>query len=77
MNEQQYIKGFNHGYLLSQHEPELLNQLLQSPVKDNDYFDGLTSGHKEYEMEKTHDKSKIEKDINSREMNKDEGRDKE
>jgi uncharacterized membrane protein YgcG len=53
MNEQQYIKGFNNGYLLSQHEPELLQQILQSPIKDNDYFNGLKSGHKEYEMEKT------------------------
>jgi uncharacterized protein (DUF2249 family) len=73
MNEQKYIKGFNHGYILSQHDPELLNQLLQSPNKENDYFDGLKSGHEEYEMEKakqpmpdklhSHDKNKdIEKD---------------
>lgn len=33
MNEQQYIKGFNHGYLLSQHEPELLNQLCNLPSR--------------------------------------------
>lgn len=70
-HEQQYIKGFNHGYILSQHEPELLQQLLQSPVKDNDYFDGLTSGHKEYEMEKSrqplidkhHNHNRNDKDI--------------
>ena len=53
MNEQQYIKGFNHGYLLSQHEPDLLNQLLQSSIKENDYFDGLTSGNKECVSEKS------------------------
>lgn len=52
MNEQQYIKGFNHGYLLSQHELELINQLLRSPVQDNDYFKGLAHGHFEHFKEK-------------------------
>lgn len=51
-NEKHFTKGFNAGYLLSQHEPELLKQLLKSPNTDNEYIQGLTLGQKQYDREK-------------------------
>ena len=52
MNQEQFIKGFNHGYTLSQHEPELLAKLLKAPNDKSDYFQGIVHGHKEREKEK-------------------------
>ncbi|MBS1509391.1 MAG: hypothetical protein JST86_01005 [Bacteroidetes bacterium] len=48
--DKQYIKGFNAGYLLSQHEPELLKQLLKTK-EANEYFKGLKSGKKQHDRE--------------------------
>jgi len=75
MEEQQYIRGFNHGYLLTKHLPELVAKLvkhIQSTA--NDYLAGFFSGKEEYEleysrdqlneMEKLRDRAKdIERDI--------------
>jgi hypothetical protein len=52
-NEKSYIKGFNAGYLLNQHEPELMKQILATPQdKNNDYFSGLQDGKKQHDKEK-------------------------
>jgi hypothetical protein len=52
-NEKNYTKGFNAGYLLNQHEPALLKQILATPQdKDNDYFSGLQDGKKQHDKEK-------------------------
>lgn len=50
--EKQYIKGFNAGYLLSKHEPELLKKILNSPASDKEYCEGLHSGKKQHDSEK-------------------------
>lgn len=50
--EEKYKKGFNNGYLLAQHEPELLNKIIKERNPGNEYFSGLLSGRKEYEREK-------------------------
>ena len=50
-NEEQYIKGFNSGYLLAKHEPELAQQLVIQKNDESDYFRGLVSGKKEYDRE--------------------------
>jgi hypothetical protein len=47
-----YTKGFNAGYLLSQHEPELLKQLLKTENTSSMYFQGLTLGQKQHDREK-------------------------
>lgn len=47
----QYLKGFNNGYLLSKHDPNLAAQLTAQPNDQNEYFKGLTAGKKEYERE--------------------------
>lgn len=49
--EQLYTKGFNNGYLLARHEPELATKLSASPNEQNPYFRGLVFGKQEYEKE--------------------------
>lgn len=52
-NEKNYTKGFNAGYLLEKHEPELIKQIMAAPQgKENDYFTGLQDGKKQYDKEK-------------------------
>ena len=50
-NEQQFITGFNNGYLLAKHEPALLNQIAKTIEPVNDYTSGFISGKEEYEIE--------------------------
>jgi hypothetical protein len=50
--EQLYTKGFNDGYLMSKHEPELLAKLLKSPNDNSEYFQALKDGSKQHEKEK-------------------------
>jgi hypothetical protein len=45
----QYLKGFNNGYQLAKHEPELAAQLTAQPNDHNVYFKGLFSGKQQYE----------------------------
>lgn len=52
----QYIKGFNHGYILAQHDPELAKQLVKRIKSDNHYFKGIVSGKQEYDIEKIREK---------------------
>lgn len=50
--EQQYIKGFNHGYLLTKHLPDLVAKLVKGiRGATGDYFSGFFSGKEEYELE--------------------------
>lgn len=49
--EQQYIHGFNHGYLLTKHEPKLVGQLTKTLQPKTDYLDGFFSGKEEFELE--------------------------
>lgn len=45
-----YIKGFNNGYFLAEHNPTLTEQLIRTET-DNDYIQGLKDGKKTYELE--------------------------
>jgi hypothetical protein len=47
-----YARGYNAGYLLSKHDPELLNGILKSANKDTTYFQALIMGQKEHNREK-------------------------
>jgi hypothetical protein len=49
--DEKYLKGFNSGYLLSKHDPELLDKLLKSP-NDNEYIKGMNMGKKQHDREK-------------------------
>ena len=46
-----YLKGFNNGYLLAKHEPELAAKLMVQPNDQNVYFKALVAGKNEYEAE--------------------------
>ena len=50
--EQQYIRGFNHGYLLTKHLPDLVAKLVKH-IKEttSDYLAGFFSGKEEWELE--------------------------
>lgn len=52
MDEQQFIQGFNEGYLLQKHKPELVEKI-QSALKDSqgERGQGLLAGIKEYQLE--------------------------
>lgn len=48
---EKYIKGFNHGYYLIKHNPELLKSILGSK-SESEYFKGLNDGSKVFEKDK-------------------------
>ena len=47
----QFLKGFNNGYLLAKHDPELAAKLTAHNNERNPYFNGLVGGKQEYEKE--------------------------
>jgi hypothetical protein len=51
-DDHKFIKGFNHGYLLQAHEPQLLAQILKTDNK-GDYVEGLRDGKKQHVKDKT------------------------
>lgn len=53
LNEKQFITGFNAGYLLAEHEPQMLTILLKDIQPINSYISGMSFGHKEYELEQS------------------------
>ena len=50
MDEQQYISGFNRGYLIARHEPELAAKLTITP-NPSPFFTGMMDGKEQYEKE--------------------------
>lgn len=53
--EQQYIKGFNNGFLLAEHAPSLVQKLVPGLQTANDYTDGLIAGSQQYILDKERD----------------------
>ncbi len=51
-NEQQYINGVNHAYVLAKYQSQLLDNLLKSE-SHNDYFIGLKDGKLLYKQERS------------------------
>lgn len=56
--EKEFIKGFNTGYQLSKHDPDLLKQLTKSEANNSDYFKALALGAKQHDREKLLDQLK-------------------
>lgn len=54
-NEKQFIKAFNDGYLLSKHEPELLNAILQGDRSNTPYIQAMALGKEQYDKDKAID----------------------
>lgn len=59
--DRDFTKGFNHGYVLQQHKPELLAGLLKGQAEGHNYFDGLREGGKQYAKEL--DRERVRADI--------------
>jgi len=53
--EQQYIKGFNNGFLLAEHAPGLVQKLVPGLQTVNDYTDGLIAGSQQYSLDREQD----------------------
>ena len=70
MDEQKYIKGFNHGYLLAIHEPELAAKIVSQKNDHNEYFKGFVSGKQEHDMEKLRSRLKTVSKENTPEKTK-------
>ncbi|WP_335974083.1 hypothetical protein [Gaetbulibacter jejuensis] len=67
---EKYIKGFNDGYLLKEHKPKLLENIL-STSSSNDYIQGLKDGERTYSQEKV--KSRTQELKSTRTKNRDLG----
>lgn len=50
--DKQYIKGFNHGYILAEYDPELAKQIVKHPNVQSEYFKGIVSGKQEFDLSK-------------------------
>lgn len=57
---EQTQKGFNQGYLIAKHKPELFKEIFNGLKKepDNHYTSGFLSGGKQVEIEKTKEANK-------------------
>jgi hypothetical protein len=53
-----FQKGFNHGYILAEHEPELATQIVANKNEHSEYFSGIASGKQEHDMEKIRERLK-------------------
>lgn len=51
MNESQFIRGFNCGYVLARFEPRLLNGVLDKIQSNTSFVDGMKLGQVEYQQE--------------------------
>lgn len=51
-SEQLFIKGFNNGYILAKHEPQMLDTLLKEILPNSSYIDGMKWGQLEYQQER-------------------------
>lgn len=50
----EFLKGYNHGYQMAKHEPELLDKVLQAQSGNapNDYSRAMAQGKSQYQHEK-------------------------
>jgi hypothetical protein len=76
--EQLFINGFNNGYLIAEHEPELAAQLIKVPNEHNEYFNGIVLGKQEFDMEKKRERLKgvTRNDVSTKDVTKDVTKDK-
>jgi hypothetical protein len=51
--DQEYIKGYNDGYLLSKHEPKLAENITPALKGRTDYDAGFAEGHEAAHKERT------------------------
>lgn len=71
ITEEKYIKGFNHGYILKEHKPELIENILSTTTK-NEYLQGMQDGKDTFEQKRT--KSRLN-DLHELEAKKEKNKD--
>ena len=73
MNEEIYIKGFNSGYIMAEHKPELLDVVTKNTPNKNEYIEGMKDGKEQLEIEKIEEQVKDIEDLRSRSSSRDNG----
>jgi len=53
IDESKFIMGFNAGYLLAEHEPNMISNLLKDVQTTTSYISGMSFGQNEYELEQS------------------------
>ena len=58
MNEQELAKGFNAGYIIQKHRPDIADSLTEA-VRDkhDEFFQGLVAGSDQYAKERSQSKT--------------------
>lgn len=56
-DEKQFKRGMNHGYLLAEHRPDLLDGILKANKEWDDFIEGLAAGRAEYAKEREKSRS--------------------
>lgn len=51
MDEEKFAQGFNYGYFLRDHKPELLDKLLKGMQDKDDLLEAISEGSKQRENE--------------------------
>lgn len=51
-DENQFQRGMNHGYILAEHQPDILDGILNGNNKWDDFVQGLAQGRVEYKLDK-------------------------
>ncbi|MBK7764394.1 MAG: hypothetical protein IPI46_13790 [Bacteroidetes bacterium] len=62
-NIQQYQTGFNTGYLITKHNPTLMNTIFATLSPNNSYTEGMIDGKQELEFEQVKDQIKEVDDL--------------
>lgn len=71
MNEEKYIKGFNNGYVLAEHKPELLKTVTQNLPPTNEYVEGIFDGKEQLENEKIQEQMQFIGNLRSQSFKRD------
>lgn len=66
---EKYNKGFNNGYFLKQHKPDLIEKLLTSKSHD-EYLQGMKDGYITYQQQKTKKRAQQLRNLKSRRDNR-------
>lgn len=57
MDETQFKKAFNDGYLLGRHAPNLIDAIKTITGPSNDYLNALQMGAKQYDLDKERERN--------------------
>lgn len=68
--EQQYIQGFNSGYVLAKHESELLNTISKNLNPNNNYLEGIIEGRNQLEFEQGKEQLSEIEELRNRTINR-------